>query len=193
MSSSSPCTSADRRLPALGLAGLLLAAQAGALAQSAQAPPEVRAVAPAMQQAGSARMTYLMLDIYQATLWVAPEFRTSSFERHPFALELSYLRSLDGQAIARRSLAEMRRAATLTEAQARAWLAAMLAAFPNVNAGDRITGVNLPGEGVAFLVNGKAGARIADPEFARLFFGIWLAPTTSEPSLRQALLAQAVP
>ena len=34
---------------------------------------------------------------------------------------------------------------------------------------------------------------IRDVEFARLFFGIWLLPDTSEPRLRQALLAQATP
>ena len=35
----------------------------------------------------------------------------------------------------------------------------------------------------------KVVGEVADPEFARLFFGIWLSPNTSEPSLRQALLA----
>ena len=30
----------------------------------------------------------------------------------------------------------------------------------------------------------------ADAEFDRLFFGIWLSDATSEPALRQALLAQ---
>jgi hypothetical protein len=29
---------------------------------------------------------------------------------------------------------------------------------------------------------------IADAEFARLFFGIWLSPRTSAPALRQALM-----
>lgn len=35
----------------------------------------------------------------------------------------------------------------------------------------------------------KVVGEVADPEFARLFFGIWLSPNTSEPALRQALLA----
>jgi hypothetical protein len=29
---------------------------------------------------------------------------------------------------------------------------------------------------------------IRDAEFARLFFGIWLSPRSSEPAMRQALL-----
>lgn len=44
-----------------------------------------------------------------------------------------------------------------------------------------------------FLVNGKAVGEVADAEFAQRFFGIWLAPTTSEPQLREALLANTRP
>jgi hypothetical protein len=29
---------------------------------------------------------------------------------------------------------------------------------------------------------------VADPEFSRLFFGIWLSQATSEPEMRRALL-----
>jgi hypothetical protein len=34
---------------------------------------------------------------------------------------------------------------------------------------------------------------VRDPDFSRLFFGIWLGEFTSEPSLRVALLAGAAP
>jgi hypothetical protein len=50
-------------------------------------------------------------------------------------------------------------------------------------------GVHLPGNGAQLLVNGKASGEIRDTEFARLFFGIWLSPKTSEPKVRAALLA----
>jgi hypothetical protein len=40
-----------------------------------------------------------------------------------------------------------------------------------------------------FLLNGQPAGEIRDPEFARLFFGIWLSPRTSEPAMRRALLA----
>lgn len=63
--------------------------------------------------------------------------------------------------------------------------------FPDVKSGDSITGVNQPGKGALFLSNGRVLGEISDPEFARLFFGIWLAPQTSEPQLRRNLLARA--
>jgi len=46
---------------------------------------------------------------------------------------------------------------------------------------------------VRFLLNGKPYGEVRDPEFAPLFFGIWLSPATSEPALRQSLLAQVQP
>jgi hypothetical protein len=57
-----------------------------------------------------------------------------------------------------------------------------------VQAGDRITGVQRPREATRFFVNARAVGDVRDAEFTRLFFGIWLAPQTSEPRLRDALL-----
>jgi hypothetical protein len=122
----------------------------------------------------------------------------AGFSRQPlrpvgaFGLELSYLRSLKGQAIAERSIDEMRRGATLSVVQERNWLAAMRAAFPDVRAGDRITGVcTSPALARSSGSTASCVANVADAEFSRLFFGIWLAETTSEPRLRSALLAGA--
>jgi hypothetical protein len=82
----------------------------------------------------------------------------------------------------------MRRVGAFSDAQAQAWLQAMQAAFPDVAAGDRLTGIHRPGQGARFLANGRPTLDVNDPEFARLFFGIWLSDKTSEPQLRQALL-----
>jgi hypothetical protein len=60
--------------------------------------------------------------------------------------------------------------------------------FPDVKAGDRITGVHRPGESAAFFVNGRAVGEVREARFASLFFGIWLSPRTSQPALRAALL-----
>ncbi len=115
-------------------------------------------------------------------------FRYSQAMQQSFALELQYLRKLEGSAIASRSIDEMRRVGSFTDAQAQAWLAAMREVFPNVSTGDRITGVNLPGEGAEFWVNGQRVGIIKDVNFARLFFGIWLDERTSEPKMRAQLL-----
>jgi hypothetical protein len=57
-----------------------------------------------------------------------------------------------------------------------------------VKAGDRITAIHTPGQPVRFFHNGRMTASSEDSTFADPFFGIWLSPKTSEPSLRRALL-----
>lgn len=170
-------------------------APAPAMASAVAAAPAddsaaVRAGLPGAQLAGSAKLTVWGFDVYRASLWVAPGFRPATYSQHAFALELAYLRKFEGSAITQRTLDEMQRQGKLAPDKMRAWREAMLAIFPDVKPGDRITGIHQPGAGTRFLVNGKPKGEIADPEFDRLFFGIWLSDATSEPALRQALLAQ---
>ena len=179
-----------------GPASLLLvspwALPLAALAQAPAASPlpaEAGVVLPGAQAAGTARMRFLGFGIYDATLWVTPGFRAGSYAQHAHALDLAYLRALDGPAIAERSLTEMQRLGPIAPKQAQSWLAAMTAAFPDVKAGDRLTGLHTPGVGARFWFNGQPRRAVPDPEFSRRFFGIWLADATSEPTLRSQLLA----
>ncbi len=143
------------------------------------------------RQSGSGLYTYWGFDVYHASLWVEPGFDLAALSRQRYALELSYLRNFKARDIARRSIDEMRRVDAFTEAQAQGWLAEMERVFPDVAPGDRLTGVHLPGRGAVFFANGKPRGEIADAEFARLFFGIWLSDKTSAPKLRLTLLGQA--
>ena len=61
-------------------------------------------------------------------------------------------------------------------------------AFPDVKKNDTLVGVSVPGKGARFYSQDKFIAEIADPEFAKAFFDIWLSPKTSEPKLRARLL-----
>ena len=141
-----------------------------------------------LRAAGSGTYTYWGFDVYQASLWVGPAFEPQALERQRYGLELQYLRNFQGRDIAQRSIDEMRRIGSFSEAQAQTWLLAMAAAFPDVRAGDRLLGVHLPGRGAQFYFNGQPTRAIDDPEFARLFFGIWLSAQTPAPKLRAALL-----
>ena len=171
----------------------LLAGAAGVLSLQVWAtslPPALRGALPTAALAGQAKLSFWGFDVYQATLWVAPGFSASSFADHGFALELAYLRDFLGADIARRSLAEMERQTQISADQARRWGDQMRALFPDVKAGESLTGLHRPGVGARFLHNGRVVGEVADPEFARLFFGIWLSTNTSEPKLRTALLQQ---
>jgi hypothetical protein len=146
-----------------------------------------------LQPAGSGRLTWFGIQAYEAKLWVAPGFRRAEFDRHALALELNYLRDFSARDIARRSVDEMRRAGPIAAADAQRWQEQLQQVLPDVRAGDRILGLHRPGRGASFLVNGRAAGEIADANFSARFFGIWLAPVTSEPKLRDALLATTPP
>ena len=139
--------------------------------------------------AGSGTLRFLGMEVYQAKLWVQPGFTPRTWTHQSLALELRYARGFSARAIAGRSLEEMQRQQALTEAQTGHWQAQLAALLPDVAAGDRLVGLYQPGQGVRFLFNGQPRGQIDDPLFARLFFGIWLSPQTSEPTLRAALLA----
>ena len=149
----------------------------------ASAPP-----LPGTLQAGSGELRFLGLSIYQARLWVSPAFEADNYGAHPLALELSYQRAFSAQSIAKRSLEEMRRIGPFTEVQAARWQQALQAALPDIQPGDRLVGLYRPDTGASFELRGRTVGTVADPAFARLFFGVWLSPLTSQPKLRAALL-----
>lgn len=159
-----------------------------------RAPPaELAADLPQARLQGSGRLRFLGLRIYDIRLWAGASPVGAQWAGVPLALELEYARSLDGAQIAERSLVEMRRQAEPAADTAERWLAAMKKMFPDVREGDRITGLNVPGQGVRFFHNGALRGEVRDAEFARLFFGIWLSPRSSEPALRESLLGAGLP
>ncbi len=187
------------RRRALLAAGALWAAQAGANApQSTAVPAEVAAHLPGATFKGAGRLRFLGLLIYDARLWAAPGTPgqpAADWSQQPLALEIQYARALDGGQIAERSLLEMRRQGDVAPATAAAWLAELQRLIPDVKAGDRLTAVFEPGQRLPLrlLANGVQRGQIGDAVLAQRFVGIWLAPATSEPALRAALLGLAAP
>ncbi len=170
-----------------GLAGAAMAADGTA----ARAPAEVASVMPDAHLIGAATMQFVGLDIYEARLWASPAFTAERYPTQTFALELRYARGLDREAITQRSLDEMRRVGSFDREQERVWREQLTRAIPDVKPGDRLTGLRDAKGATRFFANGRQTALIADPEFGRLFFGIWLSPQTSEPDLRRELIGQA--
>ncbi|MDU9391868.1 chalcone isomerase family protein [Pseudomonas sp. zfem002] len=171
------------RLSPCLLLGLLLA-----MAQSATA--DWRPAVPGARAVGAGEFTWFGLRLYSARTWsaVAPLDWAS-----PFALELTYHRTLSRETLVEASLDEMRRlgGGDLSEATLERWAGLMRQAFVDVRPGMRITGVYLPGQGCRFYVDGELRRQIDEAAFARAFFAIWLDPRAREPQLRQALLGRA--
>jgi hypothetical protein len=138
-----------------------------------------------MRLIGSGKMTWFGLHIYDVALWARG--RTVDFSQ-AFALAIRYSRDFDGERIAQRSVTEIERLGFRDETKLARWGREMARIFPDVSAGDKLTGVYLPGAGVQFYHQDRPIGTIADAEFARAFFSIWLDPRTREPGLRERLI-----
>jgi hypothetical protein len=165
---------------------------AGQPATAPMPPPELAAVINGIRLQGQGRLRFLGLRVYEAKLWVGAQAVSDAWADVPFALELDYARELPGKKIAERSLVEMKRQGDVSDEVGTRWLGLMQQVFPDVKAGDRLSALNVPGSGMRFFFNGLVRAEPRDADFARVFFGIWFSPRTSEPQLREALLGRVV-
>lgn len=139
------------------------------------------------QIVGQGRMTYMMWDVYDATLY-APNgvYKPNA----PYALSLEYLRGLRGDKIAKKSIDEMRKNGAFDEVTLQLWLTELTTIFPDVQKGDVITGLRDDKQHTIFFVNGTEAGAISDPIFTQAFFDIWLGENTTAPDLQKQILGQ---
>ncbi len=168
-------------LIAICAAGILLAQEIAPL------PTPVTTELPSLKVRGKALLTFIGFKVYNGTLWTT---EGSDSLKDPHVLDLQYLRNFEGEVLAKRSIDEMRGQGIGSDVQHESWLKEMKRVFPNVKAGDRITGVALPGKLARFFHNGKHTGDVLDPSFAQAFFDIWLSPKTSQPAMRKELLGE---
>ncbi|MBV1775908.1 chalcone isomerase family protein [Burkholderiaceae bacterium DAT-1] len=144
---------------------------------------------PGARLAGQGTFSWFGFNLYHARLWSA----TSPFEfDRPFALELTYRRSISRERLVNTSMDEMARQTSCTARKSNEadWRAGMQRAFADVSSGDRFTGVYLPETGARFYLNGRKTTDINDPAFARCFFAIWLGVDARSPELRAELIGK---
>jgi Chalcone isomerase-like len=155
------------------------------LAEGPLLPDVVTNAEAGLKLQGQARLRMFGFHIYDASLWV-------SGDRHQpdelFALDIRYARNFKGEALAKRSVEEWQRMGVGDAEKHQRWLAEMIKVFPDVQPGDKLVGVSVPGKGARFYSDSKFLGMVEDWEFARAFFAIWLDPRTSEPSMREKLL-----
>jgi hypothetical protein len=173
-----------QKITMLGL-GVLFAG----LAHSQVLPAPVAKDAPALVAQGEGAMRWFGIKVYDIRLWTPMKMWSHA---EPFALELIYDMSLEGRAIADKSVELIRKQGVKDEAKLKRWGEEMARVFPDIKKGDALIGVSVPNKEARFYSRDKFIATIADPEFAKAFFNIWLDESTTDPGVRRKLLgAQA--
>ncbi|RXE96726.1 chalcone isomerase family protein [Pseudoalteromonas sp. PS5] len=133
----------------------------------------------------TSRMTYLFWDVYDASLF-ATQGNFSATQ--PFALKLQYLRSLNGEDIAKRSLEEMQKQGFNDAELGDQWLTIMNNIFPDVKDETVLLGIKTAQDHTLFYHNDELIGEVKDPAFTTWFFNIWLGEKTTEPQMRNELL-----
>ncbi len=174
----------------VAVACVALIATMAASADPARVPDHIRVYISDAKVAGPGRLTWYGFHVYDAHLYVPRGFDARAPFTQPFALDLQYARKLEGRAIADTSRDEITRMGFGADEQRIRWHALMVALFPDVDKGQRLTGVNVPGVGARFYFDGRFRGAIEDPDFARAFFSIWLDQRTRAPRVRDTLFNQ---
>ncbi|TAL28274.1 MAG: hypothetical protein EPN97_14975 [Alphaproteobacteria bacterium] len=149
-------------------------------------PAEVGDYIQADAPYGQGTLRKLFMKVYETSLWT--DAKTWSM-KEPFALCIRYNMNFKDKDLVKRTFEEMGRSGLVTQADRETFGPQLTALFHDVHPGDVITAVFLPGRGAVFYYNGKPRGKLEDIAFAKRFFNIWLGPDTSEPDLRDRLLA----
>jgi len=170
----------DRKFPLFALALFVFALPAFA------APPEIANVIKADKPYGEGHMNFLFINAYNARLWTdAPTWSMDT----PFAMEITYGMGFDTEDLTDRTFKEMKTVDPgLSDAEVARLTPELNKVYPPVKKGDRLVALYVPGKPVTFTHNGTPTGSIAGDSFTKDFFGIWLSPNTSAPSLREKLL-----
>ena len=184
-----------RRRPLFGTKPIafVLASFAFALfaAQTASANLDlIKEHVPDAQVVGKGRLTLLLWDMYDATLY-APQGKWD--KDLPYALILSYLRSFTGSNISKTSAEEIGRLGDVDEQKLEYWHRQMADIFPDVDENTQLTGIRNSDGNALFYQDSNFLGRIDDPDFSHLFFAIWLDERTLVPRLRDDLLGTKTP
>jgi hypothetical protein len=164
----------------------LLAALALALtaAPASASPAEVARALPGAQSVGQAPYRVLTFHVFDAELWA--ERAAFSWER-PFALSLTYQRSIPARAIVNRTITEMTQRGAGTAQSLEPLRTRLETCFADVRPGDRITGVSTGQNTARFYYNGARRCDVEWTGFRRDFFGIWLDARGSQRALSTQL------
>lgn len=146
----------------------------------------------ALQRIGSGTARYAgIIRVYDAALYApARSARADILDTDvPKRLEIVYHRSIEAELLAEAAqhTLERQHGPDVLE-RWRSAIQKLHAAYRDVSDGDRFALAVTPGQGVALEFNGREVARIDEPEFGRIYFGIWLGDMPLSASLRDALL-----
>jgi len=143
-----------------------------------------------LKAVGQGEFTWFGFSIYQASLWTRNGRFTNIQDSMPVALEITYQKDIDGEALTERTIEEWERLGIYSELERITWRKKLKQIWPDVKPGDNITTLVTSERTTRFYFNDQLLAVLDDPSFGPALLSIWLHPDTSDPGLREKLLGK---
>ncbi|WP_300657050.1 chalcone isomerase family protein [Pseudomonas sp.] len=172
------------------LSPILLAAADERLRQANFAPHTTLERA-SLERKNQSVLRYLWVDVYAAALYAEPKVSAAqALERQrSLRLELFYFRNIERTDVIEAAWITLKRQQDQpTLERLRSDLDALHASFRDIKPGDRYALNYNADSGLSLERNGKTAFASSNPELARAYLGIWLAPNGLSESLRSSLL-----
>jgi hypothetical protein len=161
------------------------------LLKKADFPARFDGQSPVLERKNQAILTYLWTDVYAAAFYAEPSVsaRQAAFSLTPQRLELYYFRNIDREDVikaANVALEKQQPGSTLKRLKPE--LERLHHSFQDIKDGDRYDLSWNRSDGLNLTRNGNVIFESSDPELAKVYFAIWLAPDGLSAELREALL-----
>jgi len=174
----------------IAISPLAMASQTDLL-KKANFPARLDGQSPPLERKNQAILTYLWTDVYAAAFYAEPRItaKQAAVTQAPQKLELYYFRDIDREDVIKAANAALdKQQPKETLARLRPELDRLHKSFQDIKQGDRYDLSWDRSDGLNLTRNGKVIFASPDPELAKVYFAIWLAPDGLSADLREALL-----
>ena len=141
-----------------------------------------------LKPVGRGRLTWLGFGIYEASLWSADGRYEESRDDRVMALALWYERKFSRSELIDITVGEWQRLGIAAPAVRAAWARRLETLWSDVERGDNMTAVVLPGRETRFYDRDGLVGRVEDPAFGPAYLRIWLDSRSAVADLRAELL-----
>lgn len=168
----------------------VMASEADLLKQ-ADFPAQLSGQSPVLERKNQAILTYMWADVYAAAFYAEPAIsaKQSVQTLTPQRLELFYFRDIDREDVIKAANATLERQQTEDALKRlRPEIERLHKSFQNISKGDRYDLSWDETDGLTLTRNQKVIFASPDPELAKAYLAIWLAPDGLSDKLRESLL-----
>jgi hypothetical protein len=134
---------------------------------------------PQATKAATAQASYMMFDLYTATLYKSSDAKETLTP--PYAMQIDYHRSFNAADIVDRTISDIRDSGYHDEVKLAAWHERLGAIIPDVDTKTTLIGVLTSRNETLFYENGQFIGKVSDPTFGPAFFAVWLNKKSCEP------------